>query len=100
MKREDLKQYSAKHLIAIIDGKEESTPLNVDDPNAAYISAPMPEPNGVWAKTADYVLSDANVESLSIVKRGGREVLTGAIYLKRDGAVLKWDADAQPDLEK
>jgi hypothetical protein len=100
MQRDELKDHSGKPLVAIIDGNAEEVPLNVDNPNAVHLSAPMTKPNEPWAKIADYVLTDANVESLSVVERGGREVLIGAIYLKRDGDVLKWDADAQPGLEK
>jgi hypothetical protein len=101
MKREDLKQYSGKHVIIILDGKEElySVTLLANDPSSAYLRVPMlPKPGEPGAKIRDYPLTDADVESLSPSGRGG-DSLIGAIYLKRDGDALSWDDASQPASE-
>jgi hypothetical protein len=98
MKREELKQHSGKHVIIVLNGKEElsAAELHVNDRYVAYLTVTPPEG---WLKSTHYPLTDTDVESLSLIGRGGGDLI-GDIHLKRDGASLKRDDSAQPRLEK
>ena len=88
MKREDLKLYSGKYVILILDGKQTSDArLYAENPDEAYVSITKPSPE--WAIAARYTLRDEDVSKLSDSGSGG---LIGAIYLKREGDSLIWDS--------
>jgi hypothetical protein len=101
MKREDLPNYSGKHVTILLDGNQDHTSatLLADDRTAAYLRVRMlPKPGEVWANEENYPLTDADVESLSL-RGDSSDNLIGAIYLKRDGNSLSWDEASQPAAE-
>jgi hypothetical protein len=95
MNREDLKQYSGKHVIIVLDGKQTSDAiLSADDPAEAYLSVAKNDPE--WTTKARYILTDSDVDNMSMTSGVG---LIGKIYLKRDGDELIWDHSADPSEE-
>jgi hypothetical protein len=99
--RDELPQHSGKHVTILLEGNQDhkSATLLADGANPAYLRVLMlPKPGEVWADMENYPLTDADVESLSL--RGDADGgLIGAIYLKRDGNSLSWDAASQPAAE-